>query len=196
MVQEALTWLEQESCTAEPQSGLVRALARSLQLLSARLQLDGQPAPLRAGPLIAPWAATAFDEEEADADSAPASRCLTTMCIPSVHVFCAFDLLLHRSSRECVKKCSALLFRGKERSASGAVQAAAMPGIAIEGADGEGEKAAVDAALAALQQILGIPGPKEITAAVRAQLEQGNVVGGPPRRQNLPACPCATTVVV
>ncbi|EIE27464.1 hypothetical protein COCSUDRAFT_55471 [Coccomyxa subellipsoidea C-169] len=158
LLQEALTWLEQESCTAEPQSGLVRALARSLQLLSARLQLDGQPAPLRAGPLIAPWAATAFDEEEADADSAPASR-------------------------------------GKERSASGAVQAAAMPGIAVEGTDGEGEKAAVDATLAALQQILGIPGPKEITAAVRAQLEQGNVAGARALSRELASPPIEVVLV-
>ena len=35
------------------------------------------------------------------------------------------------------------------------------------------KEAATEAALAAVQDILGTPGPKEVTAAVRAQLEQG-----------------------
>lgn len=42
--------------------------------------------------------------------------------------------------------------------------------------DTDWKESATEAALSALQDILGTPGPKEVTAAVRAQLEQGNVV--------------------
>ena len=80
MVQEALAWLREGSNVGEAGQELVQALSRSLQLLSARLQLDGQPAPLHAGPLIAPWAASTFDDEEPEQDSAAIQRCLTT-CI-------------------------------------------------------------------------------------------------------------------
>lgn len=46
-------------------------------------------------------------------------------------------------------------------------------------AGGDWRQPAAEATLAALQDILGSPGPKEITAAVRAQLEQGDVVRTP-----------------
>lgn len=42
--------------------------------------------------------------------------------------------------------------------------------------DNDRNESATKAALTALQDILGTPGTKEVTAAVRAQLEQGNVV--------------------
>ena len=79
-VQEALEWLQGGRCAREREDVLERALARGLQLLSARLQLGGQPAPLHAGPLIAPWAAIASDEGEPDEDSSASLRCPFIPC--------------------------------------------------------------------------------------------------------------------
>ena len=65
--------------------------------------------------------------------------------------------------------------RDRRSSASSGGQAAAVLRHAA-GEENSEEGPAAEAAKAALQEILGTPGPKEITAAVRAQLEQGNVV--------------------
>lgn len=74
-MQEALEWLVEGGCGCELEleRGLAGALGRGLQLLSARLQLAGQPAPQPAGPLVAPWAA-ASSEEEPDQEPPLAER--------------------------------------------------------------------------------------------------------------------------
>ena len=180
MVQEALAWLREGLNVGEAEQELVRALSRSLQLLSARLQLDGQPAPLHAGPLIAPWAATTFDDKEPDQPAA-IQRCLTT-CIPQAERISPFascsPLLAFRFTQSQEKQKGGMLtcvHRDRSLSASSGGQAAAVLRHAAGEENGE-EGSAAEAALAALREILGTPGPKEITAAVRAQLEQGNVV--------------------
>ena len=207
MVQEAHEWLQGGKCAREGEEVLERALARGLQLLSARLQLGGLPAPLQAGALIAPWAAIAPDEGEPDEDSSATLRCPVTPCPDFLSLFpchknapaVVFPSLFPSSSKDrsscgqsgdhhvsCRHELSAwmvtsCLLRGDREGAKNGAGRPAMHRDAAKEATNEPDwkEAATEAALAAVQDILGTPGPKEVTAAVRAQLEQGNVVRSP-----------------
>jgi hypothetical protein len=63
-VQSALAWVDGSMTGTAPAAAkpLRGRLTRCLQLLSARLQLSGQPPPLAHGPLAAPWAAPSDDD--------------------------------------------------------------------------------------------------------------------------------------
>lgn len=76
-MQSALDWLSSSSSSpgtaaaVSAEVAVAAAMPRCLQLMSARLQLSGQPPPLQSGPLAAPWAAPITEDGD---DDLPASE--------------------------------------------------------------------------------------------------------------------------
>jgi hypothetical protein len=108
MSQSALTWLKSggnsttgSAAAAPAGAALAAALPRSLQLLSARLQLAGKPPPLATWPLTAPWAATAAEgaDEDPVAGAALSSRFaspfFTGSCRPGKGLVCFQNVMLN-----------------------------------------------------------------------------------------------------
>lgn len=186
-MQDALAWLEGAKAGSAATPAAAAELTRGLQLLSARLQLaapkeeQGAPA-LQPAALIAPWAAVAeSDGDEASLGAglqlpAAADRCAHAAALPRPATCCAGR---HRASAKTpalgqdLPQCILLLYMCRP---SAAPETDPISGSRRAEEEAAEQQAACDAVLAALHEVVGSPSKEEVTAALRAELEHGNLV--------------------